>query len=434
MATRGVTQGDIISPVLFNIAVDAVIRKWERMMAQYGDFAPIADCTFYADDGRIGSLDPTWVQRSLNTFVDLFKRLGLHMNAAKTKSMVTKGFVGTIKQSDEAYLRRTQGVGLTHREREVEVVTCGICHQTMQRKLLRGHMELKHPDAAARMVEETSQLEDEVEGVFACNMESRARANCPICNTSISTRYGMRNHFVSRHPLAAVRFPGDPPPCKCPNCGTMVTNLGTHQGSKQCVYAKMRQEKRKMKEENLKAVERVFKIGDQPVERVSYFKYLGRILTQDDRDWTAIAANIRKARQRWGMVARILSREGATTKTMGYFYKSIVQSVLLYGSETWVVTEQARKSLNTFHHRCARYISGHHIKKNPDDTWEYPRSEEVLEECGLYSMGEYINRRMDTIKEFAKRRPIFAMCKSSTPAAGNSKQKTWWESAGRLAA
>ena len=60
-------------------------------------------------------------------------------------------------------------------------------------------------------------------------------------------------------------------------------------------------------------------------------------------------ANIKKARGRWRQVAQILAREGATTGTMAYFYKAIVQAVLLYGSESWVLTQKMWKAVKSFH-------------------------------------------------------------------------------------
>ena len=34
----------------------------------------------------------------------------------------------------------------------------------------------------------------------------------------------------------------------------------------------------------------------------------------------------------------VLSREGAYAKTLGHIYLEVVQTVMLYGSETWVMT------------------------------------------------------------------------------------------------
>jgi len=67
---RGVTQGGIISPIIFNILVDAVVQKWyadvmEDMTSAITGLegAAIRDraSLFYADDGAIGSRDPEWL-------------------------------------------------------------------------------------------------------------------------------------------------------------------------------------------------------------------------------------------------------------------------------------------------------------------------------------------------------------------------------------
>ena len=43
--------------------------------------------------------------------------------------------------------------------------------------------------------------------------------------------------------------------------------------------------------------ERAFKAYGEPMEAVSEFKYLGRILTAIDYDWPAVAGNLKKARR-----------------------------------------------------------------------------------------------------------------------------------------
>ena len=166
-ATRGVTQGDIISPMLFNIAVDAVIRRWEKLK-EMEEVATVGsegrnDCTFYVDDGRFGSHTPACIQRSLDIFADLFQRVGLRLNAKKTKWMVTKDRIGKAKMSKEAYDRKTGRGGRTHREREEETVTCACCGDRVQRKSLRLHMRHQHGRELETVEEEG---EPEVTGEF----------------------------------------------------------------------------------------------------------------------------------------------------------------------------------------------------------------------------------------------------------------------------
>ena len=62
---RGVTQGDILSPTIFNIVIDAVCREVESM-GKASEEKEVWDnflCVYYADDGYLGSTDRHTVQR-----------------------------------------------------------------------------------------------------------------------------------------------------------------------------------------------------------------------------------------------------------------------------------------------------------------------------------------------------------------------------------
>ena len=57
-----------------------------------------------------------------------------------------------------------------------------------------------------------------------------------------------------------------------------------------------------------------FEVYGEHLETVPRFKYLGRILTEGDDDWPAVAGNLEKARKSWGRLQGILIREGATKR------------------------------------------------------------------------------------------------------------------------
>ena len=64
-------------------------------------------------------------------------------------------------------------------------------------------------------------------------------------------------------------------------------------------------------------LEREFHAYGQPMEAVSEFWYLGRLLTATDDDWPAVERNIKKARRSWGRLDRVLGREGRNLKCHG---------------------------------------------------------------------------------------------------------------------
>ena len=66
---RGVTQGDPLSPTIFNVVVDAVVRHWVTIAVteaetrgERGQEGRHQAALFYADDGMIASSDPQWLQ------------------------------------------------------------------------------------------------------------------------------------------------------------------------------------------------------------------------------------------------------------------------------------------------------------------------------------------------------------------------------------
>ena len=84
---RGVTQGDPLSPTMFNVVVDAVVRHCGTMamaeaekQGERGNKGRHQASLFYADDGMVASSDPRWIQWAFDTLVSLFERVGLQTN------------------------------------------------------------------------------------------------------------------------------------------------------------------------------------------------------------------------------------------------------------------------------------------------------------------------------------------------------------------
>ena len=71
-------------------------------------------------------------------------------------------------------------------------------------------------------------------------------------------------------------------------------------------------------------------------------------------------------------------------KVMANFYKVIVMSVLLYGSETWVLNGTMRNKLKTFHHRIIRSISGCYPEFDEDSgIYKYPSITNEMNKIGI---------------------------------------------------
>ena len=91
--TAVVTQGRPLSPKLFNIMVDAIVKEWlhqvlsaNKAESGIGTAIRYFVVLFYADDGYIASTDPAMLQDSLHILIALFERVGLLTNTSKTKA------------------------------------------------------------------------------------------------------------------------------------------------------------------------------------------------------------------------------------------------------------------------------------------------------------------------------------------------------------
>ena len=107
------------------------------------------------------------------------------------------------------------------------------------------------------------------------------------------------------------------------------------------------------------------------------FKYLGRLIAFDNDDTQAVRGNLAKAHRVWARISRVLQAENASARVCGMFYKATVQSVLLFGSKTWVLSPATLQRLEGFHVKAARRMTGLPPKK-VDGSWKFPRKKNVL--------------------------------------------------------
>ena len=99
-------------------------------------------------------------------------------------------------------------------------------------------------------------------------------------------------------------------------------------------------------------------------------KYLGHLLTLTDDDWPPYIFNLQKARKICSRMSRILGWEDTDDRTPGCFYIAIVQAILIFGTETWVVTPDIGQLLGVFHHRLVRWILGKQSLRWEEGNWE----------------------------------------------------------------
>jgi hypothetical protein len=429
-AQRGVRQGDVISPDIFNIIVDCVIREWYHQTSAFVPDPLLAlSALFYADDGKLAGSNPSLVQTGLDLFVQLFRRIGLELNATKTQTMICLGPKPLGHMSTMAYKRRFDQSFPTHRERKLSKVLCHICSKAMNNQYLPIHLRDIH---GIRDSIPTVPIDSSEGKSYTIHMPLQGfDTPCPVidCPAHPSAWALMRNHFTRMHTEAELIIPEDPLICKCPSCGAYVRYITErHLASQTCkILTQRRSDRVKLKNRSEILTSTKFYACGTELTRVSDFSYLGRWISDDDDDTQAVLANIKKARLQWGCIYRILQYDGTPPKTMAHFYMAVVQSVLLYGSETWVLTKRLLQRLERFHARCARHMAHRHIRHLPDGTWQHPHTDQILEICGLSPISAAIAKRKTTLLHYATTySQVYRRC-LATRRRAHPNHLVWWD-------
>ena len=355
--SRGVTQGGPLSPRLFNIVVDAVVREWLRRAlgeeaAKNGVAAMAAKfiVLFYVDDGYIASRDPELLQKCVDTLVEIFERVGLYTNVDKTKAMTCLPGKIRYRLSDESYNRRF-GSGEQAEEQveeeEEDKVECHICKKMLKPASLQKHLEKQHSVYRSKIIDR--EFVEERESVeYTCETVGD-KLCCPVegCDYNCKTYHSMRRHFCYRHDPDMVRIPNETPSL-CPKCDKCCMQVnckderawGRHWRTKTCKKGNDRRLQREAWRKSARAADVKFYAYGKELERVDIFKYLGKLTSYDDSDIQAIRNNLKKARRTWARLSHVCRSENIPPKIAAVFYQAVIQSVLLFGSETWCLNEQ----------------------------------------------------------------------------------------------
>ena len=92
----------------------------------------------------------------------------------------------------------------------------------------------------------------------------------------------------------------------------------------------------------------------------SHFRYLGVIVSSSLTDVEEIERRLTSASAAFGALRKGLFRRGyggsleLKLKDKGKIYSSLVLGILLYGCESWVLSQELRQKLDAFHNRCVR--------------------------------------------------------------------------------
>ena len=127
------------------------------------------------------------------------------------------------------------------------------------------------------------------------------------------------------------------------------------------------------------------------MEVVDRFPYLGDIVSRDGDDAAAVDARVESGGKAFGALrACVFASPSISNKAKKAVYEAIVLSTVLYGCETWSLTEELYRRLRCMH--------AHHLRAmcrvSRSQAWEHHIStQELGQRLGLDSIEFYIARR-----------------------------------------
>jgi hypothetical protein len=237
------------------------------------------------------------------------------------------------------------------------------CGKVLKASSLGCHLADVH-DIYQQAVVAEELLEDRPPVLYRVRAELHDQAlPCPYpgCNGQLRDGWMMRQHFCDVHPMDLVKVPKESRFNRCERCGMQVNSLyPCHRLTNECQVGVERRQQWEAAVTAALALHQQFTIHGDLLEWVEVYKYLGRMMAQDNNDAQAIRAQLRKARATWARVGKILWGENTSPTVAAKFYLAMVQAILLYDSETWVISLQAMARSEGFHIRATWRMAQRH--------------------------------------------------------------------------
>ena len=160
-------------------------------------------------------------------------------------------------------------------------------------------------------------------------------------------------HFHVRLPIVILEEGNRPLPW-CPQCDLCVSWEGFNGRKlaiKMCSKGAEQERRRWVEKVAHASTAAAFQAYGGTLEAVTSFKYLVRVMTTSNYDWTAVVNYLGKAWRKWERFYRISGWEGDDSRTSRTLYKAVVQAKLFFGLETWAMTPRIRHNLGVLHQR-----------------------------------------------------------------------------------
>ena len=108
----------------------------------------------------------------------------------------------------------------------------------------------------------------------------------------------------------------------------------------------------------------------------------------------------------------------------------VIQSVLLYESETWVITPSIGRGLIRFQNRVSHRLMGWKYVRGREGMLVYPLLVESMEKAVLQEVDTYVSHPQKKVAQFIATSPIMELFLVAERRPGSRETKKWWEQEG----
>lgn len=414
-SSRGVRQGCPLSPLLFNLVLAEAMRGATLSLVAY------------ADDMVVWASTKAELQRQLHELAGRLAGVGLSINWGKTKVMTTVA----SESKGMKVMKGRRGVAPVVAEDDGGPVVPGLCPRcggtytttnTMRMHLRRAHHDTRtvyavmppaHKSApkeapAARAVPPKPAAKGGGGKDMALQQWVRrdgARHHCMVegCGWSADRPVRVRAHIEIVHPDVVERERNK---TKTNKNGGGDEVAGDGEGDR--VGQQNQQQNQQIGRGNAGPAEAVaieqnrqnqqigrddgqIVVEGKTLESVTEFKYLGRILTPDGDDKPAMRKRLQLARGAMASLKGVVYGKHGSVAARRVVWDAICMAIGTYAAETWVLTDDVTRELDSFQLAGLRAVQGRFGTRASDGTWRYPRAAETLQ--GALTLSEVVRRR-----------------------------------------
>ncbi|XP_070509140.1 uncharacterized protein, partial [Chironomus tepperi] len=131
-------------------------------------------------------------------------------------------------------------------------------------------------------------------------------------------------------------------------------------------------------------------IGNETINRVENFTYLGSKISADGGAMKGVSMRIQKASGAFAKRSNVWKSTNITKQLNMKIFNAYFKSVLLYGCETWFVTNEVNRKLQVFVNSCYRRILRIWWNGNPND---WPSNDKLQQKADQQDINKEIQMR-----------------------------------------